>query len=70
MLGGLLDTAGILLFSHASRHGLVSVAAVLASLYPVVIVFLARVVLEERMTRPQLLGAATALAGVALISAG
>ena len=42
----------------------------LASLYPIVLVALARVLLQERIARPQLAGVAVALAGVALISAG
>ena len=42
----------------------------LSSLYPIVIVVLARVLLAERVARPQLAGVAVALAGVALISAG
>jgi drug/metabolite transporter (DMT)-like permease len=49
---------------------LLSIVAVLASLYPVVIVVLARVLLAERVARPQLAGVAVALVGVALISAG
>jgi drug/metabolite transporter (DMT)-like permease len=44
--------------------------SVLASLYPMVLVVLARVVLAERVSRPQLTGVAVTLAGVALISAG
>jgi len=43
---------------------------VLGSLYPVVLVALARFVLAERIARSQLAGVAVALAGVALISAG
>ena len=46
------------------------VVAVLSSLYPIVIVVLARVLLAERVARPQLAGVALALTGVALISAG
>jgi drug/metabolite transporter (DMT)-like permease len=42
---------------------------VLASLYPIVIVVLARVFLHERVAPQQLAGVAVALAGVALISA-
>jgi len=67
---GLLDTAATALFAAASTRDLVSLVAVLASLYPVVVVLLARLVLNERIARIQQLGVACALAGVALISAG
>lgn len=67
---GVADTGATLLYAAASTRGLLSVVAVLASLYPVVIVVLARVLLAERVARPQLAGVAVALAGVALISAG
>ena len=67
---GIADTGATLLYAAASTRGLLSVVAVLSSLYPVVIVALARVVLRERIARPQLLGVAVALAGVALVIAG
>jgi len=67
---GLFDTGANLLYGASARHGLISVVSVLGSLYPVVIVVLARFVLAERIARPQLAGVAVALAGVALISAG
>ena len=68
---GLLDTGGNMLFAAASAaHGLLSVVAVLASLYPVVTVLLARIILGERVQFAQNAGVATALAGVVLISAG
>ena len=67
---GIADTGATLLYAAASTRGLLSVVAVLSSLYPVVIVVLARVLLAERVARPQLAGVAVALAGVALISAG
>ena len=57
-------------FAAASAKGLVSVVSVLASLYPVVTVLLARAVLKERVHRSQELGIALALAGIVLISAG
>jgi uncharacterized membrane protein len=57
-------------FSLASRSGLVSVVAVLASLYPVVTVLLARQLLGERLLSVQRAGTATALGGVALLAAG
>jgi drug/metabolite transporter (DMT)-like permease len=67
-LVGVLDTTANLLYASASTAGVVSVAAVLASLYPVVTVMLARVVLHERLTRIQASGVASALVGVALIA--
>jgi uncharacterized membrane protein len=68
---GLLDTGGNVLFAAASsRHGLLSVVSVLASLYPVVTVMLARLVLGERLQLTQNFGAVTTLTGVVLISAG
>ena len=67
---GIGDSGATLLFGAASTRGLLSVVAVLSSLYPIVIVVLARVLLAERVARPQLAGVALALTGVALISAG
>jgi drug/metabolite transporter (DMT)-like permease len=67
---GVLDTGANGLFALASTKGLVSVVSVLASLYPIVTVVLARVVLKERLHAIQRIGAVAALAGVALISAG
>ena len=67
---GLFDTGANVLFGLAVSRGLLSVVSVLASLYPVVLVALARVLLHERIARHQLAGVAVALTGVALISAG
>jgi drug/metabolite transporter (DMT)-like permease len=67
---GIGDMLGNMLFAAASTSGLVSVTAVLASLYPIVTVVLARLVLREHVARSQEAGIACTLAGVALISAG
>jgi len=67
---GVLDTGGNVFFAAASQNGLVSVVSILASLYPVVTVLLARAVLHERVHRSQELGVALALGGIVLISAG
>src|SRR5947208_16244436 len=67
---GTCDMLGVLLFAAASTSGLVSITSVLASLYPIVTVLLARVVLKERVARSQELGVVLTLTGVALISAG
>jgi drug/metabolite transporter (DMT)-like permease len=66
---GLLDVAANALFAFASGHGLLSLVSVLGSLYPVMTVLLAHVVLHERLTRVQQVGIALALAGVAAIAA-
>lgn len=70
VLAGLLDAGANLLFALGTGHGLVSVVAVLGSLYPVVTVALAGAVLGERLSSLQATGAALALGGVVLIAAG
>lgn len=66
---GAIDTAANLSFALATARGNVAVASVLGSLYPVQTLLLARLVGGERFTPRRILGAAFALAGVALISA-
>lgn len=65
---GVLDTTANVLYGYASVSGLVSLAAMLSSLYPVVTVILARIVLRERMSGSQGAGIVLALAGVACIT--
>jgi drug/metabolite transporter (DMT)-like permease len=67
---GLLDTGGNAFYAAAATHGLLSVVSVLASLYPVVTVMLARIMLGERVQRTQDAGIVLVLAGVVLITAG
>jgi len=68
VLVGSLDQGANVLYGFASTLGLVSLSAVLASLYPMVTVVLARVVLDERISRVQKSGVALALTGVALVA--
>ncbi|MGL4173488.1 MAG: EamA family transporter [Actinomycetota bacterium] len=67
---GIGDAGANALFALAADQGLLSVAAVLGSLYPVVTVLLARWVLRERLTLIQQAGVVTALVGVVLVSWG
>jgi drug/metabolite transporter (DMT)-like permease len=66
---GVVDVSANALFAFASGHGLLSLVSVLGSLYPVMTVLLAHVLLHERLTRAQKGGVAVALAGVAAIAA-
>lgn len=65
---GVLDVSADVFFAFATTTGLLSLVSILASLYPVATVFLARIVLKERMARLQQAGVVVALAGVLLIS--
>jgi drug/metabolite transporter (DMT)-like permease len=67
---GVLDLGANGLFAIATTEGLLSVVAVLGSLYPAVTVVLARFVLAERVSRLQEVGVGLTLAGVVAISAG
>jgi len=67
---GCFDVLANSLFALATNHGLLSLVSVAGSLYSAVTVLLARVVLGERLARPQRVGVLVALAGVALIAAG
>ena len=65
---GALDMAANILYVVATFNGALAIAAVVTSLYPASTVFLARLVLKERLRAAQWLGVVFALAGVALIA--
>ena len=67
---GMLDLGANGLFALATTEGLLSVVAVLGSLYPAITVVLARFVLSERVSRTQEAGVGLTLLGVVAISAG
>src|SRR4051794_37806017 len=67
---GTLDVSANLLFAAATTKSLISLVSVAGSLYPVITVLLARVLLHERVHRIQEAGVVAALGGVILIAAG
>lgn len=69
-LVGCFDVGANMLLALALRNGLISLVSVLASLYPIVTIALARATLGERPQRAQQLGIALALTGAALIAGG
>ena len=66
---GVFDTFANVLFLVATRLGDLGISSVVVSLYPVVVVLLARVVLGERLSPTQFLSAALALTASALLAA-
>ena len=67
---GLLDVSANLLFLLAAREGLLSIAAVLTSMYPASTLLLARLALKERFEKIQVVGLAVAVAAVTAIALG
>ncbi len=67
---GMLDSSANALFLLATRTGLLTLTGLLSSLYPVVIVVLARQVLGDRLARVQAVGVVLAMVAVALVTIG
>lgn len=67
---GILEVSAWVMFAAASTLGLLAVVGLLASLYPVVTVLLARYVLREAIGRGQLSGIALVILGLGLIATG
>ena len=66
----LLDTLGTCLLIEAFRLGLVSLVAPVAALFPAMTVLWARLILDDRMNRGQVVGFGVAAAGLVLIGLG
>ena len=70
VVAGVLDVAANVFYLLSTRHGLLSLVAVITSMYPAATVLLARVFLSERLVRLQIVGLAMAGTGVILIATG
>jgi drug/metabolite transporter (DMT)-like permease len=68
VVAGVVDVSGTVLFFRALQTGRLDTAVVLASLYPVITVVLARIVLKEQFTHWKIAGMVAALAAVPLIA--
>ncbi len=66
---GVVSVTATGLFAAATTEGLLSVVSVLAAMFPVTTILLARLFLGERLSAAQRAGAVAALIGVALIAA-
>ena len=69
-VAGVLDVAANVLYLISTRFGLLSLVAVLTSMYPAVTVLMARIFLNERMIKSQLIGLALAGAAIVMIVLG
>jgi drug/metabolite transporter (DMT)-like permease len=70
IISGVFDSVANVLFLLSARLGDLAVSAVVVSLYPVVVVLLARLVLRERLTATQLVSVALALGASVLLAVG
>lgn len=70
LLSGALDAGANILYFLSAQAGMLSLAAVLTSLYPAITVLLARIAYSERLRTIQRLGLVLAAAGVALVTVG
>jgi len=70
LLAGTMDMAANVLFLLATRGGLLSISALLSSLYPVIALLLARRLLKERLHPIQAGGVIGALVAMTMLVAG
>ncbi|MCF8069493.1 MAG: DMT family transporter [Desulfobacterales bacterium] len=67
---GSLDAVAIVAFAVASTLGMISIISVIVSLYPIIPILLAGIMLKEKLTRIQIIGVIVALTGIIMVSIG
>ncbi|HEX4746678.1 MAG TPA: DMT family transporter [Gaiellaceae bacterium] len=67
---GFIDMFGNVLVAEATTHGAAGIVAVLSSLYPLVTILLARLVVGEHLSAAKRTGGFVALGGATLVAAG
>jgi len=67
---GLIDTSANVLVAAATTYGAAGIVAVLSSLYPIVTMVLARIIVGERLGATKRAGGVVAVAGAAFVAAG
>jgi drug/metabolite transporter (DMT)-like permease len=70
VIAGILDMTANLFYLLATRTGLLSLVAVLTSMYPATTVLLARFVLKEKLEKIQLSGLGLAMTAILMIARG
>ncbi|MBC6478370.1 MAG: DMT family transporter [Hormoscilla sp. GM7CHS1pb] len=68
VIAGMLNFLGVLFYIKAVSKGSVAIVSTLSALYPLVVIALASVLLQETLTLKQAIGIGLALVAIALIA--